>query len=130
MTEASTMYQRSARTFPAELGAAREARRFVGDTLAHWGCPELATAAVLMVSEMFTNAVLHGCGDPQVVITLRGDRMEVQVHDDDTSPPVQRSAGPQDTSGRGLQIVDSLSEEWGSVPYGQGKYVWCSLDRS
>jgi anti-sigma regulatory factor (Ser/Thr protein kinase) len=124
------MHQRSARRFPAEVRAEREARRFVEDTLALWGCQELAVAAVLMVSEMFTNAVLHGSGDPQVVIMLHGDRMEVQVYDDETSPPVQRLAGPADTSGRGLQIVDSLSEEWGSVPYGQGKYVWCSLDRS
>jgi anti-sigma regulatory factor (Ser/Thr protein kinase) len=123
------MQYRSSRTFPDQLGSARHARRFVRDTLELWGCSEFVDSAVLVVSEIFTNAVLHGSGDPEVVLLLHADRVEVQVHDAEISPPVKRTARPEDLSGRGLGIVDSLCDTWGSVPLVRGKCVWCSLDR-
>jgi anti-sigma regulatory factor (Ser/Thr protein kinase) len=124
------MQYRSSRTFSNQLRSVRHARKFVRDTLELWGCSASADSAVLVVSEVFTNAVLHGSGDPEVVVLLHADRVEVQVRDAETARPVKRTARPEDLSGRGLGIVDSLCDTWGSVPLVRGKCVWCSLDRT
>ncbi len=68
----------------------------------------------LLVSELVTNAVLHGGS----LVTLEVDceapeGISVAVGDNDPTPPVHRHAGPDDESGRGLALVELISDSWG-----------------
>ena len=113
---------------PAEVG---RARRLVCEQLEGWGLHDLDHTTALLVSELVTNALLHG-HPPLCLIAkdiLTGVRIEVhdanpegapQVRDDDT--------GMQ--SGRGLQLVDALATRWGwaEATIGAGKYVWFEVD--
>ena len=83
---------------------------------------------MLLVSEVVTNALRHTDGD--VVLELRRfpDRLRVGVSDETSRGPV---AGERDLlaeAGRGLPLMDALSDRWGTAPRGEGKVVWFELD--
>jgi anti-sigma regulatory factor (Ser/Thr protein kinase) len=106
--------------------APRIARRDLERWLREVGCTN-RDDALLVVSELVTNAVVHGRGDPVVVMEFTDDRIRLEVHDEDSSPPVRREPGPGDPGGFGLNIVDQLSEEWGWATTATGKMVWCHV---
>ncbi|GAA2470943.1 ATP-binding protein [Streptomyces thermolineatus] len=128
---------------------ARLARVAVGGQLTVWGLPpghEAHDAAVLVVSELATNAVRHGSRDGQPLelrLLLLPDpavlRVEVSDTRGGTAPapvpprpvPVHAADSADDgaESGRGLLLVDALATRWGWVPGpGTGKTVWAELD--
>ena len=115
------------RTFPAIPQSVLAARRFATDALA--GLPAGALeAAELMVSELATNCIRHERTSFYVRISQSPREVRVEVTDSGSGMPTMRSPGPNDPSGRGLQIVDMLSDDWGielEVP--SGKTVWFSL---
>jgi PAS domain S-box-containing protein len=86
--------------------------------------------AVLVTSELVTNAVLHAA--PPYELRVSGDEAELrlEVHDTATYVPRKQRPGPRDEHGRGLQIVASLADRWGTRPTDAGKAVWCVLSRS
>ncbi|MFC8272188.1 ATP-binding protein [Streptomyces sp. NPDC057271] len=105
-------------------------RRSVRSTLGQWGFLNAIDEIELVVSELATNVIKHvGEGTPAtLVLEPRGDRFRVEVHD--TSPVVP--AGGRQTAcgaecGRGLHLLASLSADWGALPAGSGKAVWCEL---
>jgi anti-sigma regulatory factor (Ser/Thr protein kinase) len=82
--------------------------------------------ALLLVSELVTNAVRHaGGGDFEVRVTVDDGGLRVAVHDADTHPPSVRPRADFSSGGLGLRIVEGLAEAWGfsSEPTG-GKTVW------
>ena len=83
---------------------------------------------VIGVSELVTNAVLHARSAVEVVVQADVGLLRVEVVDDDPAPPARRSSGLDAASGRGLVLVDELSDRWGSAPRGPGKAVWFELD--
>lgn len=89
-------------------------------------------AVLVVVSELVTNAVLHGGTEVEVLVDLRDDGVRLEVRDGDPShPPVPREPSPRAVGGRGLGIVDALADEWGWQRTGEdGKVVWCELRRS
>lgn len=108
-----------------------QARRWVVAVCAEIDRPELRENAELALSEVVTNAILHG--SPPVTVRLRGTRSHprVEVRDGSADPPAfPRLEAGQDfldelpTFGRGLGIVASSSEAWGSELEGDGKLVW------
>jgi signal transduction histidine kinase/DNA-binding response OmpR family regulator len=104
------------------------ARDFVTATLAGWEVgEEVCGRAVLLASELVTNAVLHG--RPPVELRLRRTATELvlEVHDGAGYLPSRRRAAPDDENGRGLQLVAALADRWGSRPVADGKSVWCVL---
>jgi anti-sigma regulatory factor (Ser/Thr protein kinase) len=121
---------------PAEILApgprgALQARRWVVEVCDEIGRSELRDNAELAMSEVVTNAILHG-GAP-ITVRLRGtkDHPRVEVRDSSPEPPTLASGeGASDllddlpTFGRGLAIVASSSEAWGAERDGQGKLVW------
>lgn len=115
------------RTFPAIPQSVHAARRFATDALS--GMPTATLEAVeLMVSELATNCIRHERMSFYVAISDSGGAIRVEVTDSGSGMPTLRSPGPNDPSGRGLQIVAMLSEEWGVEPeVPTGKTVWFSL---
>jgi anti-sigma regulatory factor (Ser/Thr protein kinase) len=103
----------------------------VADVCAEIGRDELRENAELAMSEVVTNAILHGKGP--VTVRLRGtrDHPRVEVRDASSDPPALTSDDPipdfideLPTFGRGLAIVASFSEAWGAERDGDGKLVW------
>lgn len=101
------------------------ARQFTRSTLASWQSPGSHDDIVLVVSELVTNALLHGHGTPMVRLLDGDDRVRVEVCDDSPLLPVSHRVTP--TSGLGLRVVEQLSSAWGASRRGRGKVVWCEL---
>lgn len=110
--------------------SARAARRFVRDALARADSEDLEETVTLLVSELVTNAVVHGGSDVEVLVRLLPASVRVEVMDSSAVTPVPRAAAEEDTSGRGLALVESLARRWGVDPVaGGGKTVWFEVDR-
>jgi anti-sigma regulatory factor (Ser/Thr protein kinase) len=115
------------RTFPAIPQSVHAARRFATDALGVLPAGALETIE-LMVSELATNCIRHERTSFYVTISRGQHEIRVEVTDSGSGVPTMRSPGPNDPSGRGLQIVDMLSDEWGIEPeVPAGKTVWFSL---
>ena len=118
---------RRMRTFPAIPQSVHAARRFATDALTGLP-PQAMESAELMVSELATNCIRHERMSFYVTISRLPSEIRVEVTDSGSGVPTMRSPGPNDPSGRGLQIVDMLSTEWGIEPeVPAGKTVWFSL---
>ncbi|HEY5172638.1 MAG TPA: ATP-binding protein [Acidimicrobiia bacterium] len=104
------------------------ARRYVRDTLA--GQPnDVVDTASLIVSELVTNCVRHADTDLAVTIERTDGHIRVDIADAGTGEVTPRHPGPAEIAGRGLRIVDELSDTWGVSEYahGDGKSVWFEL---
>lgn len=105
--------------------AVMHARRFTARTMRAWQVTEETDAILLIVSELVTNAVAHTQGEVRLDLTLAGDRFRVAVSDSSPRTPVKpASVDWEATGGRGLLLVEAMSEAWGSVPLSGGKQVW------
>ncbi|PNG21409.1 ATP-binding protein [Streptomyces cahuitamycinicus] len=114
------------------------ARSFTRDTLHGWSLDHRCDDATLVITELTANAATHAAprapdapGVPEIRLgfLLDPSHLLVTVSDPDDHPPVYRSAGIDlEEHGRGLCIVDALSEEWGWAPSPPaGKTVWARL---
>ena len=103
------------------------ARRFVRDVLSDQSL-QTKEAAELMTSELATNCVRHAHTDFELAIHSRG-QIRIEVRDTGNGRPRVLSPTPQERSGRGLRIVEALSDAWGIVPSPKGKTVWFTLPR-
>jgi len=108
--------------------APARARRHVRAAIYAWDVPVEETTAVLLTSELVTNAIRHEAGDTvMLVISSAGGQFRVEVHDTSCFLPVP-VAGPADTeTGRGLILVASLATQWGFYPTPAGKAVYFTL---
>jgi anti-sigma regulatory factor (Ser/Thr protein kinase) len=114
---------------PADRTAPSRARRFVADTLASWNVSrEVVADAVLLVSELVTNALLHARSAPSVELTRTDGRIRVVVFDDSPLAPRRRYYATTAVTGRGIALVDALASRWGTERDGDGKFVWFELD--
>jgi len=105
-----------------------QARRFVIDTLAAWGCVDRLDVAALIATELATNAVLHAQTDFTVTVSHAPEgTIRIAVRDASPVRPRPRRAGPFDGSGRGLPLVGALAAVWGTDPLPGGKVVWAEL---
>lgn len=116
-----------ARRFPGAEASVGHARQFTADALSAWPAAK-RDVALLMVSELATNALQHA--DSAFSVAIDGDRgaVRVEVSDSGDGVPALRSPAALDPSGRGLRLVDSLASEWG-VRWNDppGKTVWFRL---
>ena len=80
-----------------------------------------------MVSELATNCVQHAQTDFEITIRTH-DQVRIEVRDTDRGRPQVQSPPPQAPSGRGLRIVQEISDAWGIVPSPSGKTVWFALN--
>jgi two-component sensor histidine kinase len=113
------------------------ARGFTRETLSSWGMARLAQNAVLIVSELVTNALLHaaGCepGSPgrgivEVIWWHRADHLLCVVIDPSTQPPVLASDDLASDSGRGLRVIQAVASAWGWIALNsREKAVWATI---
>ncbi|WP_322725769.1 ATP-binding protein [Streptomyces spongiae] len=110
-----------------------QARQNVREVLDAWGAAgELCDDAVLVVSELVTNALTH-TGSDRVVCRLGfgGGRLRIEVEDQNRgcSLPERRQPDADDQNGRGLLLVGALSSDWGvgAGSHGSGSVVWAEL---
>jgi len=90
---------------------------------------DTSDTAVLLTSEIVTNAFLHGRSGARVTLSATGGRLRVEVGDDSTALPQQVEADREALNGRGLAIVDMLAADWGAAELEGGKVVWFELTR-
>jgi anti-sigma regulatory factor (Ser/Thr protein kinase) len=116
----------------ADLTAAASARAVVKDTVRAWCVPVDADVAVLLTSELVTNAVTHGtrAAGEFVLLVVACDTavLRVEVHDGSADLPVPDVSPADAEAGRGLLLVTSLSAEWGFCRTAAGKAVYFTLE--
>jgi anti-sigma regulatory factor (Ser/Thr protein kinase) len=114
-------------------------RRWLTDCLSRWELDDLAPTAILLASELVTNAVVHGTGNPLVSAAVAEGSLEVGVTDrdpyfpalaanDGASSQVDVSTAVPAMGGRGLVLVRALADEWGVAALSGGKQVWFRLN--
>ncbi|WP_181871294.1 ATP-binding protein [Sphaerisporangium album] len=122
---------------PGSAASVGLARMFVREVLRTGGCPE-TDDAVLMVSELVTNALQHSCsghrpdGRLVVMLTHHGDAIQVDVVDEGSieRPRVQRAVDEDAEGGRGLWLVCELAASWGWRKDTDGHVVWFQIPTS
>jgi len=108
--------------------AVGHARRFTRRTLRSWGVTADMDAALLVVSELVTNALVHTEGQVRLDITLVNDRLRLAVADASPRTPAKpTSIGWEATGGRGILLVEAVSAAWGTLPVSGGKQVWAEF---
>ncbi|ALC21994.1 SpoIIE family protein phosphatase [Streptomyces pristinaespiralis] len=113
---------------PERIAAARHHLR---ELLHDWQDTEQIDSAVLMVSEMVTNVLVHTDGDALIVAEVAHGapdrRLRVEVTDSSDELPHRRRPGEMASSGRGLLLMEMLADNWGVDPRGEGKSIWFEL---
>jgi anti-sigma regulatory factor (Ser/Thr protein kinase) len=108
-----------------------EARQHLRELLHDWGSAEQVDSAVLLVSEMVTNVLVHTDTDAlllaEVTGAAGGRRLRVEVFDAGDDLPHKRRPGELASSGRGLMLINILAHDWGVDPRGEGKSIWFEL---
>ncbi|MCW7989876.1 SpoIIE family protein phosphatase [Streptomyces libani] len=125
---------RAAATFEPVGRSVATARAFVRDTLQGWGCADIVDDAVVLTSELVTNAVVHA-GTAADVLCLRNDggvRISVADRYPEREIPLQNAGQvvvhPDREGGRGLLLCGALAARWGVEYTAAQKHVWFQLD--
>lgn len=115
---------------PSDLSAAAQARRHVAEACV--GLPdETVYTARLLVTELASNAVLHGRGTVLLTVVRDHAGVRVEVHDESLRPPVIMHGSPMAEHGAGLRLVSAMASSWGFDPLVDGrpgKRVWFALN--
>jgi anti-sigma regulatory factor (Ser/Thr protein kinase) len=103
-------------------------RRRVRAVLAGRGLqPDAVDDALLVVEELVANVVDHARTRFALVVRMTGNVLRIEVRDGDPGTPHIQPVDPHAARGRGLQVVDSLSQRWGCEQHCDGKTVWAEL---
>ncbi|MFF5156222.1 SpoIIE family protein phosphatase [Streptomyces sp. NPDC000348] len=117
-----------AQTEPERISVARQQLR---ELLHDWPSPDQVDSAVLLLSEMLTNVLVHTDTDALLLAEVTdgqgGRRIRVEVSDTGDDLPHLRRPGELASSGRGLVLIEILAHSWGVVPRGTGKSIWFEL---
>jgi anti-sigma regulatory factor (Ser/Thr protein kinase) len=114
--------------WPGEAHSVHDVRDFVTAHLVRHGLSALVDDAVLVVSELATNVVLHANTPFRVSLSRAEEQLLLEVTDHSSNPPRPAPGDPLSTSGRGLAIVGILSQSWGVHHATNGaKNVWASF---
>lgn len=110
---------------PSTAAAVRHALRGLcdGEVISHAALDDLT----LVATELITNAVHAGASALVVRLTVHAPELELAVEDDAPGTPSARAVELRSTSGRGLQIVAAVAQDWGHCPSATGKTVWAKF---
>jgi anti-sigma regulatory factor (Ser/Thr protein kinase) len=108
----------------------RKARGFTADVLADDGVEaSVIELAVLLVSELVTNAVVHARGPICLTVHTDAHWVRIEVEDAGHRRPALRAATLDAVDGRGLLVVDKLATDWGTEQRATHKVVWFEIAR-
>ncbi|MYT74005.1 MULTISPECIES: ATP-binding protein [unclassified Streptomyces] len=118
-------YRRERQSVPA-------ARDFARAALTAWQKTTRADDILLCVSELTTNALLHGVPPGRgfllrITLDEGDDTVRVEVHDSGTGTPAVPERSATAENGRGLLLVEALADKWGVGERDPGKEVWCEF---
>jgi anti-sigma regulatory factor (Ser/Thr protein kinase) len=113
---------------PDDLSSVALARRFVREKLSEWGIESSLDDAMLVVSELASNALRHAESSYRVRLAAAGPALRIEVSDDGVGMVEPRPLTDSDEHGRGLHLVSALAASWGTEASGTGgKLVWAEL---
>ncbi|WP_256641327.1 SpoIIE family protein phosphatase [Streptomyces murinus] len=130
----SVITARAAASFEPVGRSVATARSFVRDTLQGWGFADIVDDAVVLTSELVTNAVVHAGTHAEVLCLRTDDGVRIEVSDQypEREVPLQNSASPMASpdreGGRGLQLCAALATRWGVDYTPTHKHVWFQLN--
>ena len=126
-TRPTELHQRRVR-LTREPAAAAEARSQVRAVIRAWKVPVDPDIAVLLTSDLVTNAIMHGDGETvTLAIRCSGGHLRIDVYDTSRSLPMAADEPAVTETGPGLVLVAALSTEWGSFRTPAGKVVYFTL---
>jgi hypothetical protein len=112
-------------------GAARRARDLTTEACLRWDLPHLVGRSALVVNELVINAADHARTVMTLQLKLGWQYLYIAVFDGVPAEPVLRSdQHPDEVAGKGLLLVQSLTQWWGLAVRNDGKVVWAALPRS
>ena len=117
-------------SFNERVETTRDARSWLAAFLRNWGiaAPVIADA-ILVASELVTNALRHGAGAAVVRASIRESVIRLSVTDSGDDLPEQQSIDLGRVGGLGLHVVERVSEDWGVAAFPGGKTVWALIPR-
>jgi anti-sigma regulatory factor (Ser/Thr protein kinase) len=117
-------------TLPASGQPVWLARQVTREALAAWGLAHVEETAVLLVSELVTNAVRHAADTGAIGLELASTstRLRMEVQDGDPSWREMDSLADCDESGYGFVLIESLAGQWGVHRTMTGKTVWAEIE--
>jgi anti-sigma regulatory factor (Ser/Thr protein kinase) len=106
-------------------------RRQLSVVLGEWGLTgEAHEDVLLVVTELLSNAVDHGRGPVRLTVESRSGSVRIEVHDTAPDAPRPQPLDPYAVRGRGLQMVEALSSQWGWSDDPVGKIVWAEVPKA
>ena len=121
MSAAESIHRRAGDT---DLEEARTAVVRCAEAL---GRPDLADDAALVVSELVTNAILHGGGCTGIETKAVDGGLRIEVRDGSRVPPLVGRPSEESLTGRGVRLVSSIASRWGADTEVAGKVVWAEI---
>ena len=116
---------------PQVLASVARARDFVAAQLRAWRADRLLVDALIVTSELATNAIIHADPPCRLRLSLHSNTLRIDVRDGGRGTPEPRAPDGTGEGGRGLQLVSALATAWGVQDVaGEGKLVWAELARS
>lgn len=115
---------------PQEPSSPGRARRFVRETLTSWRQEAVVDDALIVVSEMVTNAITHASSSCRLRLSLRPAVVRVEVVDGGAGTPDVQPPSATEEHGRGLHLIAGLTTAWGLDDACDGKLVWADLPRT
>ncbi|MCO8272236.1 anti-anti-sigma factor [Actinoplanes sp. TRM 88003] len=121
--------QRHSLALDPVVGAARRSRELITEACGRWDRQDLAGPACIVVTELVNNVVVHARTPMNVLLATHGSGISVAVRDHSTHRPTYTGGPVPPTAygGRGMLLIDSVSERWGNLPLDDGKVVWALL---
>ncbi|MEU9719624.1 SpoIIE family protein phosphatase [Streptomyces sp. NPDC047976] len=115
---------------PADPARVCDVRAAAMEQLGLWGLEESSFATELLLSELVTNGIRYGGGEPVRVRLIHDRTLICEVYDSSNTAPRMRQAANTDEGGRGLFLVAQLAQAWGTRYTPDGKVIWaeCALD--
>ncbi|MFD5748574.1 ATP-binding protein [Streptomyces sp. NPDC127033] len=102
-------------------------RRELVETLVTWGCEAVSDVAALVVTELLTNVHKHAGGRCGLLVTPTEAHLSVTVSDFTTAVPAKRARSSTAEDGRGLILIEELTEHWETVLTASGKDIRCAI---
>jgi serine/threonine-protein kinase RsbW len=111
-------------TVPSVPESVAAVRRFAVERCMREGATAACDTVALLVSEIATNALVHGDGQVRVALHTDGSVVRVEISDESVKQPTLQRSAPLAEGGRGLALVEALSTSWGTDLHETGKTVW------